>query len=247
MQNLSAGLDHISLKNPQLPFNPAKLTEGILALSDMAVMLTGPAQQILYCSRSINPLLGIASENFTAGGWNYFFSQINPSDKKSLDRQLFPSLRTTLNGLSESQRKTCVFCYTTRMRHANGNDVIVAVENQPMEWKKGSWPSTYMTILKNITPFADKSKMILTVSTRGEDNRYKDIHKEEFDFRFDPFSPREVEVMRMIAGGFTSSEMADKLFLSPETVRNHRKNIRKKSGCSTNAQLAAFIAGKGMM
>lgn len=248
MQTSSTGLQQLSgPETPRLPFNPARLTEGILALSDMAVLLTGPGQQILYCSRSINPLLGLSSDNFTEGGWHYFFSHVNPSDKKLLDRQLLPSLRTVFTTLSERDRKTCIFSYTTRMRHANGNDVIIAVENQPMEWENKSWPSMYMTILKNITPFADKERMILTVSTKGSGNKYEDIHKEEFDFRYEPFTSREAEIMRLIAGGLTSNQMAERLFLSPETIRNHRKSIRRKSGCSTNAQLAAYITSKGML
>src|SRR6187549_576555 len=106
MQTLTTGLQQLSSREtPKLPFNPARLTEGILALSDMAVMLTGPGQQILYCSRSINPLLGLTSESFTEGGWRYLFSHVNPSDKKLLDRQLLPSLRSVLSALSERDRK----------------------------------------------------------------------------------------------------------------------------------------------
>lgn len=41
-------------------------------------------------------------------------------------------------------------------------------------------------------------------------------------------SKREVEILKMIANEFTSAEIAEKLFLSPHTVENHRQNIFRK-------------------
>lgn len=39
---------------------------------------------------------------------------------------------------------------------------------------------------------------------------------------------REVEIIKLIAEGLTSQEMADKLFISPRTVETHRANLMKK-------------------
>lgn len=39
---------------------------------------------------------------------------------------------------------------------------------------------------------------------------------------------REVEIIHLISEGFTSHQMADKLFISPRTVETHRANLMKK-------------------
>lgn len=39
---------------------------------------------------------------------------------------------------------------------------------------------------------------------------------------------REIEIIRLIAEGLTSQQMADKLFISPRTVETHRANLMKK-------------------
>lgn len=39
---------------------------------------------------------------------------------------------------------------------------------------------------------------------------------------------REKEVLRLIAGGYTTSQIADKLFISNHTVESHRKNLMEK-------------------
>jgi len=45
-------------------------------------------------------------------------------------------------------------------------------------------------------------------------------------------TPREIEVCSMIKQGMTSKEIAEAMSVSVETIRNHRKNIRKKLGIS---------------
>lgn len=53
-------------------------------------------------------------------------------------------------------------------------------------------------------------------------------------------SDREQEVIGLIAQGFTNSEMADKLFLSPHTVNTHRKNIMQKLGVKNTASIVMY-------
>jgi len=48
------------------------------------------------------------------------------------------------------------------------------------------------------------------------------------DSDYGSLTVREQEVMRMLAEGVPSKEIADKLFISPKTVENHRANIMKK-------------------
>lgn len=56
----------------------------------------------------------------------------------------------------------------------------------------------------------------------------------------DELSPREVEVLRLIALGYTSAEIAAKLQLSRRTVESHRARILRKLGLRTRADLVQF-------
>jgi two-component system, NarL family, response regulator NreC len=56
----------------------------------------------------------------------------------------------------------------------------------------------------------------------------------------DDLSPREVEVLRLIALGHTNSEIATQLFLSVRTVESHRAHIQQKTRRTSRAQLVSY-------
>jgi two-component system response regulator NreC len=58
--------------------------------------------------------------------------------------------------------------------------------------------------------------------------------------RPDGLSPRELEVLKLIALGHTNSEIAGSLFLSVRTVESHRAHVQQKIGFVTRAELVAY-------
>ena len=58
--------------------------------------------------------------------------------------------------------------------------------------------------------------------------------------RPDNLSPRELEVLRLIALGHTNTEIAATLFLSVRTVESHRAHIQQKTGANTRAELVGY-------
>lgn len=63
----------------------------------------------------------------------------------------------------------------------------------------------------------------------------------------DTLSAREVEVLRLIALGHTSVEIARKLHLSPRTVESHRASVHRKLGVVTRAELVRYALGRGLL
>jgi two-component system, NarL family, response regulator NreC len=69
----------------------------------------------------------------------------------------------------------------------------------------------------------------------------------ESDGRPDSLSPREVEVLRLIALGHTNTEIAASLFLSVRTVESHRAHIQQKVGLTTRAELVGYVRDRGLL
>ena len=62
-----------------------------------------------------------------------------------------------------------------------------------------------------------------------------------------PFTNREKEIIRLLTDGLNSRDVASQLNISLETVKNHRKNILKKSGCTNLGQLIAKCIKEGLI
>ena len=60
-------------------------------------------------------------------------------------------------------------------------------------------------------------------------------------------SPREAEVLQLIALGHTSVEIARMLKLSPRTVETHRARIHQKLGLRTRAELVRYALARGLL
>jgi len=58
---------------------------------------------------------------------------------------------------------------------------------------------------------------------------------------------REVEVLRQIAGGNRNRDIADKLFITEETVKVHIKHIMEKLGASDRTQAVAIGVRRGII
>jgi DNA-binding NarL/FixJ family response regulator len=58
-------------------------------------------------------------------------------------------------------------------------------------------------------------------------------------------SPREREILGLLAEGWSGAEIAQRLYLSSETVRTHIRNAAQKLGARTRAQAVALVVGTG--
>jgi len=59
-----------------------------------------------------------------------------------------------------------------------------------------------------------------------------------------PLSQREREIVGLVAQGFKNKEMAEKMFISEQTVKNHLHNIFDKLGVSDRLELALYAIHK---
>ena len=60
-------------------------------------------------------------------------------------------------------------------------------------------------------------------------------------------SPREGEVLQLVAQGATNKQIADSLFISENTVKTHLRNIMEKLHLANRSQAAAYAVEKGLV
>ncbi|MGH3398252.1 MAG: response regulator [Streptosporangiaceae bacterium] len=68
----------------------------------------------------------------------------------------------------------------------------------------------------------------------------QDVGQPSFDPEFDQLTPREREVLRLIARGYTYKEIARELYISVKTVETHVSSVLRKLQLSTRHQLTKW-------
>ena len=67
------------------------------------------------------------------------------------------------------------------------------------------------------------------------------------DARYERLTPREQQVMRLLAEGLSNKEIGDRLFISPRTVENHRANIMSKLELHSIMELVRYAVKLNMI
>jgi two-component system response regulator NreC len=73
------------------------------------------------------------------------------------------------------------------------------------------------------------------------------LSAQEGDSALDMLTPREQEVLALLAEGLTNQQVAEKLVLSVRTVESHRANIQDKLALRSRADLVKFAAEHGVL
>jgi DNA-binding NarL/FixJ family response regulator len=63
----------------------------------------------------------------------------------------------------------------------------------------------------------------------------------------DPLTPRELEIVKLVAEGFTSEEIAETLVISKKTVEHHRSHILEKLGMRDRVDLTRYAIRRGLV
>ena len=71
-------------------------------------------------------------------------------------------------------------------------------------------------------------------------------HVEERD-RYQQLSERERDVLVLVAGGYSASEIGEKLFISPKTVETYKQRISEKMGLSHRADYVQLCLRLGLL
>ncbi len=71
--------------------------------------------------------------------------------------------------------------------------------------------------------------------------------RDQLPIREDPLTPREQEVVKLIAESFTTREIAESLVISEKTVERHRSNIFEKLGMHDRVELTRYAIRRGLV
>jgi DNA-binding NarL/FixJ family response regulator len=138
-----------------------------------------------------------------------------------------PELRTLILSMYENEQ----FLFEALKAGASGyvlksgaDDDIVDACRAAMRGQSFLYPSAVDTLIRDFIERADR---------RGDD--------------FELLTPRELEVLKLIAEGHTSKEIAAMLVISIKTVDRHRTNMLDKLGMRDRVELTRYAIRRGLI
>ncbi len=142
--------------------------------------------------------------------------------------------------LSLQERTQGFIAYDFRLRHKNGNTVLIHHKLRPLVLDETGniWFSLGVISLSTASHLGNAYIML---PEKREKYIYDKMTKSFRLLQHEKLSKRELEVLQIMALGYNSNEMAEKLFVSVDTIKFHRRNILKKLHVSSSAE-AVYLA-----
>jgi FixJ family two-component response regulator len=178
-------------------------------------------------------------------------------DAHSLRWQEYGSADEFLDGFDPSRAGCLVM--DLRMPGTTGEDALRQLREAGAQIPviiltgHGDVPATVRTMKLGLVDFlqkpVDHSILIQTVREalrQDGERRRRDARTDALRHRIETLTPRELQLLALLANGKTSKEIASTLDVSVKTVDNHRAHLLEKLRASNVAELAAMAVRAGI-
>lgn len=138
--------------------------------------------------------------------------------------------------------------YNYRIKKNNGEYIHILQQSTTIQTDEEGAILRNFAINTDISHLRRKSDTKMTLSfigLEGEPSFIDVDHQRKFIEASCILTPREMEIVKLIANNQSSQEIANKLKISTETVSTHRKNINNKTGTKNALELVLYAFDKG--
>lgn len=209
----------------------------------------GPAFQIIfnfadrsgeYISDNLNEVIDLKPKNFTLEN---FLNCLHPDDLPHFKRCEEIAIDFFWNFLPPLELLYYKLSYQFRMRKPDGNYHLFLHQTLALTTSEEGQLSLVLhnhSDIQHITTQNNKALSFIGLDGRKSYYNITSIGNYDNQNKLQSlFTPREVEILRFLADGFSSKEIANMLHVSYDTIRTHRNNIIKKSGYKNMNQIIA--------
>lgn len=209
-----------------------------LAIGQCMYVLNFKKREVTYQS-GIAQFLGYINEEFT---FDHAINSYHPQDYDMVTRLL----KATLQFASENNVSFDVGYFVTyRIKRKDGTYVKILRQSNVFDVDEEGKIISNVSMITDISFIDATEKVQWKFEAPGLDQKkfrkYVSIEYAGF------FSDREIEVLKLLKDGITSSVIAEKLFISKHTVDGHRRKMLFKSNCTNTIDLINFSKTNGLL
>ncbi len=201
-------------------------------------------KKYIFVRNRLKELLLYDEEKAADFGFMYFFSIMHPDDlPKVLDTNR--EAMQFLFSVTPSERADYKLISEFRLRNQLGEYIrfIQQVAVLELDRKGNVW---LVLMLHDVSPNQTNSKTFQRSMLNIRNNKAYLFQTENSDKKSN-LSKREIEILGLLAKGMMSKEIANQLFISVNTVNNHRQNIIEKMDVENTAEALTYAKKIGIV
>jgi len=197
-----------------------------------------------HISPSLYEMHGFNPETIT---FNDVLGAIHPEDVEFVIKAEAFLTKFFLENVGREKLLTYKISYCHRARLENGEYVLFNHQALMLTMDDNGGYGKSLNIHTRIDHLSNfNSYKISLIGLNGEPS-FMNLSLDEENQDLREFSKREIDIIKLLGNGFNNNEIAEKLFISPLTVKKHRTNILTKSDSKNTVQLIKNCILQGLI
>lgn len=194
-------------------------------------------------------LTGYRSNYLLSGGLEAGLGLWDKNDLDVYDREVLPANLDFLSSVPVKEIPQYLFECTYRVRNKSGEIRTVLQKSFFLHSTNKKLPTLVCGYLFDLTSYKTDNAITYRVHKNTGNGIYHQVKDDIFFPAFEDrvLSKRETEILQGFSLHYTIQQIAARLNISPHTVKNHLKNIRRKINCEDNAQLYLYARSQGLL
>ncbi|MEJ5102548.1 LuxR C-terminal-related transcriptional regulator [Chryseobacterium sp. MYb328] len=210
------------------------------------IIISNREQKTQLVSDNIGDFTPFPKSDWISSEFDFFINLFHPEDRSFL-LAAFEFAVDKYFGIDEDTRNATTVNIYGRMLNKDNDYRWILLQSPQLCINQYDQIDSTLNVIFDLHNFKFEQLPLISIITPDikETQYYKgknnSIEKNEMELEVPYITKREKEILRLISQGFTTPEIAKKLFISYSTVENHKSNLRKKTGTKTSSALIAFV------
>lgn len=173
-------------------------------------------------------------------GVEYAMSLYHPDDEL-MAKKIHIKQTDHIFSVPKEDRGKYKYTHDFRIKHADGHYIRINHHAIFLHFDEEGNPLSSLCICNDISALKKNTTLNFEISKVNEKGGFSPVLKEYYPLsnKLD-ITTREFEVLSLLAGGGSSKDIAEELFISEHTVKDHRKNLLRKNNANSIAELVAL-------
>ena len=195
-------------------------------------------------SPSISDLIGFDPDTVT---FNDVLGSIHPDDLDFVVKAEEFLTRFFYETVGREKLLTYKISYNFRARIKDGSYVMFNHQALMLSLDDAGGYGKSLNINTRIDHLTDQNTYKVSLIGLNGEPSFMGIGLEDSPQQAESYSKREMEVIKLLAEGLSSKQIGDRLYISEQTVKTHRKNILEKSAYENTTQLILGCIKQGLI